>query len=251
MIEGITSKRSIPIEEKNEEGNYMLEMPFEKWRPVMPKGLISGQLLEMELSRLTWPYHGKNDFQKFPIPFKCVATNIENGEAVVLDKGYLPDAIRASMAIPTVFTPIMIDNQLLVDGGMIRNLPASDAKKMGADIIIAVNVGAALYKKEELKSMIKIMDQAASFRNALLIDDEKKLCDILILPNIEGFSAASFDKLDSLIINGELAALENKNKLEELENKLSKFHDSKKNIKSPPKIYSIFINRTKVEGLKN
>ncbi|MBN2756215.1 MAG: patatin-like phospholipase family protein [Bacteroidales bacterium] len=250
IFEGTISKKSISIEEKNEEGKYILEIPFEKWKPVIPRGMISGQLLEMELARLTWAFHGKKKFNELPIPFKCIATNIETGEAVVLDNGYLPDAIRASMSIPTVFSPVIIDNQLLVDGGMIRNLPASDAKKMGADIIIAINVGSPLYKKSELNSMLKIMDQAASFRNAILSEEEKKLCDILISPNIEGYSAGSFDMLDSLIINGEKAALENSNKLKELENKLSKYPDNKKNINTPPKLYSIFINRTKVEGLK-
>ena len=249
IFEDKISKKSVSIEEKAEHGKYLLKIPFEKFKPVIPKGVISGQLLEMLLSKLTWSVHGINDFQKLPIPFKCIATDIETGKAVVLSKGYLPDAIRASMSIPSVFSPIVINNKLLVDGGIIRNLPASDAKKMGADIIIAIDVGAPLYKKTEISSMLDIMDQAASFRNVALSKKEKKLCDILISPNIKGYSASSFDKIDSLIINGEIAAKKNSTKLKELENQFKKYNYSIKGIIIPAKLHTIFINNIKIEGL--
>ncbi len=110
------------------------------------------------------------------------------------------------MAIPTVFTPIEIDGHLLVDGGVIRNLPVSDARKMGADIVIAVDVGAPLYKKEEISSVIQIMDQSISFLGYQSTQKERNLSDVLIMPNITGYSSSDFNKGTELIAVGEDAA---------------------------------------------
>ncbi|RLD83635.1 MAG: hypothetical protein DRJ07_06305 [Bacteroidetes bacterium] len=250
VFEGKISRRDISVEEKDEADKYLLEFPFKNGKVVLPKGLISGQKLELLLAKLTWSVHGQNDFSKFAIPFKCIATDIGTGEAYVIDKGYLPDALRASMAIPSVFTPIEIDNKLLVDGGLVRNLPASDLRKMGADIIIGVNVGAPLYKKDELSSMLAIMDQASSFRNAILTEDEKKLCDILISPDIKGYSAASFDTIDSLIANGEKAALEQEQELIQLAKKIKGYGETAIVKKSPFSLHSIFINDVQIEGIQ-
>lgn len=250
VFEGSVNRIDISVEEKNEADRYLLEFPIKKGKLVLPKGLISGQKLEMLLAKLTWSVHGQNDFSKFHIPFKCIATDIETGKAYVMDHGFLPDALRASMAIPSVFTPIVIDNKLLVDGGIVRNLPASDIKEMGADFIIGINVGSPLYKKEELSSMLSIMDQAASFRNAILTEEEKKLCNILISPDITGYSAASFDAIDSLINNGIEAALEHEQEIIELagtigdSSTVSPFH------LNPVELHSIFINKIKFEGIK-
>lgn len=251
VFEGKISRKVISVEEKNEADKYLLEFPFKNGKIVLPKGVISGQKLEMLLAKLTWSVHGQNDFSKLAIPFKCIATNIETGDAYVLDRGYLPDALRASMSIPSVFAPIEIDNKLLVDGGLVRNLPASDVKKMGADIIIGVNVGSPLYKKDELNSMVSIMDQASSFRNAILTEDEKKLCNILISPDITGYSAASFDAIDSLISKGEKAALELEKEIIQLSNKLKSYGETNVSIKSPSSLHSIFINNIQIEGIKN
>ncbi|MEN8122253.1 MAG: patatin-like phospholipase family protein [Bacteroidota bacterium] len=250
VFEGGVVRSVISVEEKTEADKYLLEIPIEKGKVVLPKGVISGQKLEMLLAELTWSVHGQNDFLKFQVPFKCIATDIETGNAYVLEKGYLPDALRASMAIPSVFTPTEIDNKLLVDGGLVRNLPVSDLKKMGADIIIGVNVGARLYKKNELTSMLSIMDQASSFRNAILTEDEKKLCDILISPDIAGYSAASFDAIDSLIYNGEQAALEQEQEIIQLSKSLKSYGETEKINKSPSSLHSIFINDVRIEGIK-
>lgn len=249
IFDGKTPRRLISIEEKDEEGKFLLEVPVKKGMPVIPSGLVSGQKLEMILANITWSVHGENDFSKFPIPFACIAANIETGEAVVMNKGYLPDVIRASMAIPTVFTAVDINGKLLVDGGLVRNFPVSDAKKMGADIIIGVDVQAPLYKKDELSSMLKIMEQAASFINDETNKRETRLVDILIKPNIEGFDASSFSDIDTLIVRGEVAALAVKNQLLDLKNKLHNYADSTKINRTPPRLHSIFINKIKYEGL--
>ncbi len=250
VFEGKISRRVISVEEKDEADKYLLEFPLENGKVILPRGMISGQKLELLLAKLTWSVHGQNDFSKFAIPFKCIATDIETGEAYVIDKGYLPDALRASMAIPSVFTPVEINNKLLVDGGLVRNLPASDLKKMGADIIIGVDVGAPLYKKNELTSMLSIMDQASSFRNVILSKDEKKICNILISPDIKGYGAASFDAIDSLINNGLKAALEHETEIKQLKEKIKFYGETTVDKKSPSSLHSIFINDVRIEGIQ-
>ncbi len=249
IFSGSIMRSDISIEEKSEADKYLLQFSLKEGKFVLPKGMISGQKLEKLLARITWPVHGVNDFLKLPIPFACIATDIETGEAYVLKKGYLPDALRASMSIPSVFTPVEIDGRLLVDGGLIRNLPASDVKAMGADIIIGVDVGSPLYKKEELTSALAIMDQAASFRNAELLEQEKELCDILISPDITGYSAASFDATDTLIQRGENAALAMEKQIIELAKNLGKYKGSISTTVNPTALHSIFIDEIIIKGL--
>lgn len=250
IFEGSVNRIDISVEEKDEADRYLLEFPIKNAKVVLPKGLISGQKLEMLLAKLTWSVHGQNDFSKFHIPFKCIATDIETGNAYVLDHGFLPDALRASMAIPSVFTPVVIDGKLLVDGGIVRNLPASDVKEMGADFIIGVNVGSPLYKKEELSSMLAIMDQAASFRNAAATKKEKKLCNLLISPDITGYSAASFDAIDSLINNGVEAALAHEQEIIELAKALKVNEEKPHRFINPTELHSLFINEIQFKGVE-
>jgi NTE family protein len=249
IFDGSTQRSLISIEEKDQEGKFILEVPVKKGKPVIPTGLILGQKLEMELAKITWSVHGENDFSKFPIPFACIATDIETGEAVVINKGYLPDVIRASMAIPSVFSAVELNGKLLVDGGLARNFPVSDVRKMGADIVIGVDVASPLYKKDQLTSMLKIMEQAASFMNEQTNIKETKLVDILIKPNIDGYDASSFDGADSLIKNGEKAAILVEDQIIKLKEKLNQYKDTVKLKKNPPSLYSIFIHKVQFEGL--
>jgi NTE family protein len=251
IFNGSTPRKLISIEEKDIEGKFILEIPVDKGKPVIPTGLISSQKLEMELANITWSVHGMNNFSKFRIPFACVATDIETGEAVVFNKGYLPDVLRASMAIPSVFTAVEIDGRLLVDGGLVRNFPVSDAKKMGADIIIGVDVTAPLYKKEELNSMLKILEQAASFPNEKTNELEKELVDLYIKPDISGYDASSFGASEILIKIGEKAAISLEKELMELKHKYFNEPDSVEKVINPPSLHSIFINQVRFDGLSN
>jgi NTE family protein len=168
--------------------------------------LRSGQNVTNLLSKLTSPVYRFKTFSDFPIPFFCMAADIEHGQQVLLDSGYLPDAMRASMSIPTLFTPFEIHDRLLVDGGLFNNYPADIMKQRGADIIIGVDVQRTLYSKSELTSIRKIVDQMGSFlRNRVTIEN-RKLTNYLILPDIAQYSITDFDKADSLIAAGEKAA---------------------------------------------
>lgn len=200
------SRRRLAIEEKEEDGRYVMSFPIDNFRVKLPSGLIAGQKLSSLLSGLTVQVHHVEDFRSLPVPFVCVATDLENGDAVVLDRGFLPDALRASMSIPTVFTPVELEGRLLVDGFLVRNLPAVDVRALGADIVIGVDVGAPLYTKQELNSFLRVTEQVVNFRGVEFNELQQALCDILIQPELSGFSPVDFERADSLIALGERAA---------------------------------------------
>ncbi|MEM9820655.1 MAG: patatin-like phospholipase family protein [Bacteroidota bacterium] len=196
----------LPIEEKRQSDRYLVSFPIEEGSVQLPRGLVRGQKMALLLSRLTIPVHSVQHFDQFQIPYRCVATDLEVGKAVVLENGMLSDAIRASMSIPTVFEPIEIDGKLLVDGGVVRNLPVQDAQKMGADIVIALDVGGPLYSKDEFTNVLRVLEQTGSFITNQSNIEQRAMADLLIQPNIDGFSALSFEQIDTIIHRGEVAA---------------------------------------------
>jgi NTE family protein len=175
-------------------------------KPELPQGLIVGQRLSETLSTVTRHVHAIEDFNDLPIPYACVATDIATGEAVVLNSGSLPLAIRASMAIPSIFTPVEIDDRLLVDGGLVRNFPVPECRAMGADIIIGVFVSGGLLEKEKLKSAVDVLSQSAFVLSAFDSEEQKTKCDLLIEPDITDFSTMGFEDTPAIIKKGEEAA---------------------------------------------
>jgi NTE family protein len=152
-----------------------------------------------------------------------VATDLATGKMVVLDHGSLPEAIRASMAIPSVFTPVEIDGHLLADGMVARNFPVSSAKDLGADLIIGVDVGTTLYRKEELDTLPKILDQSISFFGASEAAEQNALCDVLLIPDTRAYGSSSFSSAAGLIAAGEAAARKQLPQFKALAEKLKKF----------------------------
>jgi NTE family protein len=198
----------IAIEEKGYYGRYMLELPVEKLDIRFPSGLIEGQTLNKLLSRLTRSAHGTNNFSKLPIPFACVATDLVTGEKVVLREGFLPEAMRATMAIPTVFTPVQVGGRVLIDGGLVQNFPVQEALDMGADYIIGINVGGNLEPEKNLRSMVDVLVQATFFASASTSEAEKKKTDFLIdmVGDLGGYYTGSFKESKAIIEIGEKVA---------------------------------------------
>ena len=190
----------ITMPENPYDSRYITELEISKSKVWLPKGLIEGKELAMLMDMLTIPGHQIKDFKKFPIPFACVATDITNGDIVVLDSGNINEAIRASMAIPSIFTPIKYDGRLLVDGGMVRNFPVQEAINMGAEYIIGSNVGGDFIPEEELSSMIDVLSQSAFVMSTLDSREQTKLCNVVIEPPIKNYSAGDFN-LGAEIIN--------------------------------------------------
>ncbi len=185
--------------------NSVISLPLDGFTPTMKSGLYEGQNVLTLIEILVRKYNRPINFDSLEIPFRCIGTNIETGEAKVFSSGKLADAMRASMSIPSVFSPYEIDGELYVDGGLVNNFPTDVVKAMGADIIIGVDVGATLYKKEEINSIIQILDQSASFYNARISKINAKLCDVYIRPDIKGLSAMDFSSATSIINRGVVA----------------------------------------------
>ncbi len=191
--------RDVNIDEKSEFDHYSVEFPLDKKGIKIGTGIIEGQELWLKFGELFFPVYQIKDFSKFSIPFRCIATDVETGNAVVLDKGEIINAIRASMAIPAVFTAIDYKDTKLVDGGVVRNFPVSDVREMGANYVIGVNLSRGLKKANELHTAIDILYQLGFYKDAETFERERKLCNILIEPSLENFSAASFSESDSLL----------------------------------------------------
>jgi len=172
-------------------------------------GAIIGQQLDVFLQRLVGPNEPFRSFDALPIPFRALATNIETGRLVVIDSGSLPAAMRASMSVPGVFAPSELNGALLADGGLVRNLGVDIARRFDADVLIAVNLGTGLMKREELGSLIGVGSQMVNIlteQNVQVSLGQLKPQDILILPELGDFSSADFADSPKTILIGELAA---------------------------------------------
>ncbi|WP_251619890.1 patatin-like phospholipase family protein [Odoribacter lunatus] len=199
----------LPFSEKEKDEKYLLSIPMLGSKLIqMPVGFISGQNIYSLFSELTIGYHDSLSFADLPIPFSCVAADLVDGKEIILDRGNLSLAMRASMAIPGVFSPVIMDSMMLVDGGIANNYPVDVLRAMGADIIIGVDVSAGLRTMGELNSVLDIVDQLTNFMGMEKYEENIKLTDLYIKPDITPYSAASFEPeaIDTLILRGETAA---------------------------------------------
>lgn len=224
----------VTMEEKPYYGRYIAELPYENKKFNLPRGVIEGQELSMLFSRLTRSVHGVEDFHSFQIPFECVAADVTTGEIVVLDKGSLPDAMRASMSIPSIFTPVEIDDYYLVDGGLLRNFPVQNVIDMGADIVIGVYVSDDLSAKEDLNSLVDVLTQSAFIMSVFDSREQKELTNIYIEPNLKGYGTASFADADSIIQRGVVAGVSFRNQLQLLADSLNQWGTAKFPVKPEP-----------------
>jgi NTE family protein len=206
LLDDVIERKNLSIDDKEFEGRYLFTFPISNGKITLPTGLSDGQEISAALCRYTSHVHHIRDFSQFPIPFSCVATDIETGEAVSLNSGFLPDALRASISFPMFFPPIEIEGRLLIDGGYVRNLPAVDVKNMGADVVIGSYVGTKLYEREKLDSLDRIIVQVSVLSFLSSFEEQKSLCDVLIEPDTEGSNIASFNDTEELIEKGEQAA---------------------------------------------
>lgn len=164
-------------------------------QPQIPAGLVAGRKLLVTLRELTLPVRTVTDFNRLPIPFRAVATDLETGGKVVLDRGSLPEAMRASMAVPGIFTPYRIGDHLLVDGGVSSNLPIETVKAMGADIVIAIDLRADLLLEAQLDSALAVTNQMLDIYIKHETDRQVQQLgrqDILVLLRLPGVSSAGF-----------------------------------------------------------
>lgn len=199
ILSNKVSLRSIAIEEKTDYNNFTIEVPFENGYFPIPSGAIESQELWLKLSELFFPVFAIKNFNQFERSFRAIAANVETGEVVSLDHGEIINALRASMAIPAVFTAVEIEGKKLVDGGIVRNFPVSEAKDMGAGFVFASNVSEGLLAKEYLNNPFQILMQIVFFKESDDFEKQVAISDLFINHELEGYSTGSFDKANEII----------------------------------------------------
>jgi NTE family protein len=184
------------------------EIGLRDWKLELPKGFVSGVQLETVLRYLS-KAKGYRKFDELGIPFRAVATDLVTGKPVVFADGELANVMRASMSVPGAIAPAEFDGKILVDGGLTNNLPIDVARAMGADVVIAVNLGTPLAPREQLTSILGISGQVINILTEQNVQQSLatlKPTDILILPELGNFSATDFDNLPKTVPFGEAAA---------------------------------------------
>lgn len=234
--------------EKGASEKYALTLPFNNFKISFPPAYSGGQNIYNELVRILYHVKDINDFNRLSIPFVCIATNVETGEEVVLNKGYLPEAIMASGTLPSLFEPAALDDKILIDGGVVNNYPVKQVKKMGADIIIGVDVQHGLRDREALLSATEILLQINNYRTALDMVEKSKLTDIYIKPNIDKYSVVDFNSAKAIVDNGEIAAREQFGALQAISEKQ---HRSKGLVKYVAIKDTIMVKRLVLSGNRN
>jgi NTE family protein len=185
----------------------------------LPRSAFGSHLMEIELRRLSAPARDVRDLDRLPIPFRSIAADLESGALVRMRQVPLFTAMRASTAVPGAFAPIEVEGRLLVDGGIVRNLPVDIAREMGAEVLIVVNVGTPPVERDELASALSISVQML----ALLIEQNVRASlaqvepsDVLIAPSLQGFGSSQFERADELIARGRAATLAARAQLQRL-----------------------------------
>ena len=205
-------RREHTMRKKDLDAQFLIpyRVGFNRGGVQLPLGVIEGQHLDQVFHRILLPVQGIDDFDQLSIPFRAVATDLVTGQEVVLSGGSLADALRASMSVPGAFAPVVLNGRKLVDGGMANNLPVSVVRDMGADIVIAVDISTPLLTEEQLTSVIKVAEQLTGFLTRRNTEEQIASLgpgDILLVPDLEGVSAADFENADEIAKKGLEAAM--------------------------------------------
>ncbi len=199
-------RKYVSYEERSLWEKSIVSLPLDKRKIGLNSSLYYGQEVNLILNRFFSPVWDVTDFNKLPIPFMCVGTDLFNGDAVTLTNGYLPMAVRASMSIPGYFSPTLYQGKYLVDGGVVNNYPAADLKQMGAEYLVGGDVQSPLKNNiDELSSVTIIIDQIISFHREGANKEARKLID-LDIPFDVSEGMMDFTKYDSIIAQGERVA---------------------------------------------
>lgn len=252
LLSNGSSLRALVMEEKDEYDKYAIELPWINHRFKLPTGFLESEELWLKFSELYFPVYNIKDFSQFSIPFKCVAADVATGQGVVLDKGEIVTAIRASMAIPTVFTAVESDDRKLIDGGVVRNFPVSDVREMGAGFVIGSNVATGLLPKEKVNNALQVLLQIAFFKESEDSRKEKELCDIYIPMPVENYNTASFNRAGELLELGIEEGRKLYSRFKRLADSLNQLYGTVEPVKDRlAKVDSIFIRDIEIHGLRN
>jgi NTE family protein len=242
-------QKYISIDEKMLDRHYLATFPFRNKKIQMKSSIYDGEMINLLLARLTSPVYKIRNYEELPIPFLCVAADLETSDAYEMTKGNLQRSIRASMSIPFYFSPVEVDGRLLIDGGLRNNFPVPNVRQKGVDIIIGVDVQRDFRKKEELNSMSTIMNQIISMADIDAYKRAKEDIDVYIKPELAKYGMMDFNYYDSIIALGERAAREKLPQLKRLAdsiNNISNYKRERPNIKPLDTVYVVSL---KIEGV--
>ncbi len=234
--------------EKEDSERYALTLPFTNFKISFPPAISGGQNIYNELVRLLYHVKDINNFDALPIPFFCIATDVETGKEILLDKGYLPEAILASGTFPSLFEPAEVDGRILIDGGVLNNYPVKEVAGMGANFMIGVDVQHGLRDRESLLSATEVLLQINNYRTVGVMKEKSALTDIYIKPDMEAFSVIDFNLKERIIKSGEDTAREQMQALRELAARQSNKAEKKVAIASKQ---TIIVNRLVISGNNN
>ncbi len=250
ILSNQASLRNIIMEEKDEYNKYDLELPWVNNFFRISTGVLEGQELWLKFSELLFPVYKIKKFDSLDIPFKCIATDISTGQAVVLDSGEIVSAVRASMAIPSVFTAVEYNGRLLVDGGIVRNFPVKDVREMGAQYVIGSNVTSSLLPASKVNNAIQVLLQVAFFREAEDTKLEVPLCNIYVQTPLEKYTMGTFSQANEIIDSGIEEGRRLYPQLKKLADSLNALYGPVEKEKGLPDLQSVKISSFEVRGLK-
>jgi NTE family protein len=212
LLQDSPRRSDLSIRRKQEEYEFLVQLRvgYRDGGIALPKGLVQGQNLGIVLDQLTLEAHDLASFDDLPLPFRCVAADIGNGRRIVFDRGDLPRAMRASMALPGIFAPVDHEQSLLVDGGILDNLSVEAARAMGAERVIAVDIGTPPSRLEDIRDLLGITSQMVALLTQTYVDDAIESLrpeDLLIQPQLGALTAADFARGPELIALGREWAL--------------------------------------------
>ena len=252
LLSNQSSMRSVIMDEKDEYGRYDIELPWVNHWFRFSTGVIEGQELWLKFSELFRPVYNIKDFSKFSIPFKCVATDVSTGEPVVMDSGEIVSALRASMAIPGVFTAVEYDGHKMVDGGVVRNFPVKDVREMGANIVIGSNLSGPLRTSDQVTNAFQVLLQVAFFREAADTRTQIPLCTIYVSQPLDKFGMGSFGEASAIIDSGIEEGRRLYPRLKALADSLNAIYGPQEIVKSRlPAAHPVKLSSYTVKGLKN
>jgi NTE family protein len=250
LLQDFTPRDSKNFYQKRNDEIYAVTLPFDGFKLGLPSALSKGMYNYNLLSRLTKHVSHIKDFNELPIPFFCIATNIETGKEIILNRGVLPQSMLASGALPTLYNPVEIDGELLIDGGVVNNYPIEEVRRLGATIIIGVDVQDGLKSREELKGATGMLTQIANYNMIEKMGNKIGQTDLYIKPDIKGFTVVSFEKGKTIIRKGVNAANKSIDDLQKIKYIQEKNYVEPKSFQVK-NVDSIYVKHIQINNLRN
>lgn len=192
--------------DRKADDRYLLNFPINKDGIAVPQGINYAQYILKELSTITQQSYSYQSFKDLPIPFFCLATNLETGKMKVFEDGRLIDALRASSAFPSLFTPYEVNDSIYIDGGVVLNYPVKVMRDKGVDVIIGIDSQDYLSDRSELNTVVEVLEQTTAFLNSRNEKDSEELTDVRITPQIPEAGISTFEIFDQIVMEGEKEA---------------------------------------------